>query len=323
MIPRPLPKSISHSVEDLVPFAKIRLIIADVDGTLLGPEKQIWSNILRLKNSMTHYQVRLTIATGRTLSGMEDVLSVLKIRRGTPIIFYNGSIVVLNGTFKTLAKKIIPLESLKQLLNLIDGQPVQILAYFYNELSPKMQRNPFSFRDSEFVLGWSEIDCPEREFNGMRVKWLNWGECPVFSSPSAILVNTKSEGMSEYLLENVLNKISGVAVIRSGKEYLELRPIGSDKGKAMEKICTFLRYKSEEVLAIGDNDNDAELLSSASIGVAVKNSSNKAVQNSDYISEYDFTGGVIQALRLVRDARRYAEDKSFRRRVYEADNDIE
>lgn len=317
-----LPRHIKNSVEDLKPFANIRLVVADLDGTLLSPEEShMWEEILTFKNRINHYKTKLTIATGRTLSGVKSIIEFLEIQRGIPIVLYNGSLVVINGTFQTIVKKTIPLETLEQILKVTEGKSVQILAYFYE--GDSLRELTLSSMDFEYVLGWSEIERPEHEFNKMPVKWLNWDDpptrpssllawlewenSPTPSSLLAILIDTTRDVADRNLIENVINKIPGITVTRSGTRFLEIRPEGSDKGQAIKESSSLLGYSREEILAIGDNDNDAELLAWAGIGVAVKSSSKKALESSHYICEYDSTGGAIEVLRLVRDARRYYE----------------
>lgn len=409
-----LPRPIKNSLEDLKPFANIRLVVADLDGTLLSSPKEslylfswnnipgndnirligflkqnfnidwvesakiekindirtirvttekkslslimndeknrvnlklddgrtdkfiakmengklniygslIWKNMQRLKRSMKHYDAKLTIATGRTLYGVKSLLKFLEIQKDIPIVLYNGSLVLENGTFQTLVKKTIPLETLKQILKVTEGKSAQILAYFYEGDTNK--KSISSSMDFEYVLGWSEVERPEYEFNKMPVKWLNWGDPTIHPSsllawldwkdaptrPSsllAILIDTTSDDANGNLIEKVVNKMPGITVTRSGTRFLEIRPEGSDKGQAIKESSSLLGYRREEILAIGDNDNDAELLAWAGIGVAVKSSSKKALESSDYICEYDSTGGAIEVLRLVRDARRYYE----------------
>lgn len=305
-MPKHLPKPIYNIVEDLIPFSKIRLIVADLDGTLLKPdEKLIWERVLHFKRCVNHYKVKFTIATGRTLSGVIDLLDNLGIPKGVPIILYNGSLVVMNGNFKILVKKTIPLNIIKEIFSITENKPVQILAYFYEETPSFKLESLHSPIDYEFVLGWSENKRPEKEFNEMTINWLDWGDYPIQSLPSAILIDTASKKDSGSLLENIIQNMPEITVTKSGTSFLELRPSGSDKGKALEEVSTILGYHDEEILAIGDNDNDAELLARAGIGIAVKSSSKKALENSDYVCQYDSASGAIEVLSLIREAKHY------------------
>lgn len=298
--------------------------ITKMENGKLNIYESLWKHIRYLKHSIKSVHVKLTIATGRTLYGVKSLLNFLEIQKGIPIILYNGSLVLINGTFQTIVKKTIPLKTLKQILKVTEGKCVQILAYFYE--GDKYNKLNLSSLDFEYVLGWSEIERPEYEFNEMPVKWLNWEDPPIHpssllswldsedsstyrSSLLAILIDTTSDDADGNLIEKVINKIPGITVTRSGTRFLEIRPVGSDKGQALKESSSSLGYRREEILAIGDNDNDAELLAWAGIGVAVKSASKKALESSDYICDYDSTGGAIGVLRLVRDARRYQKEK--------------
>lgn len=308
MIQKKLPRSFSR-VEDLVSFSEINLIVADLDGTLIGSDASIGNRILPLRRSVQQYSVKFTIATGRTLNGVAEMIKELKISRDVPIILYNGSLVLKNGNFQILMKKTIPIEALKQILKFTEKKSVNVLAYFFDPPSSKKLKSS-SPLDFEYVLGWSNNISPKKDFNGMDIKWLNWGFCPINSSPSAILIDIINDVKSADLLSNSINEIPGVTVTRSGSQFLEIRPENSNKGKATEDLCHFLGLRREEILAIGDNDNDAELLEWAGIGIAVKNSSEKALEKSDYICEYDSQGGAIQALRLIKEAKYFYSAKN-------------
>ena len=79
------------------PFSRIRLVALDLDGTLLESDvSELPKKVLTLANKLKHstHNVRLTIATGRTLRGARPLLDRLPILRDTPIILYNGSLVL-------------------------------------------------------------------------------------------------------------------------------------------------------------------------------------------------------------------------------------
>ena len=91
----------------------------------------------------------------------------------------------------------------------------------------------------------------------------------------------------------------------SGASYIEIRPENSNKGAALEYVTKAQNLSKEEVLAIGDNDNDSELLVWAGIGVAISNASEAAIASSDYICRRGVAEGAIEVLRVVKEARRF------------------
>jgi len=304
-MPKLLPDSISNSVNELLPFAKIRLVVADLDGTIMGPDECIWGTIQHLERCINYYDVKLTIATGRTLTGVHGLLKNLNLPREIPVILYNGSVALANGSFRTILKKNIPIDNFKQVLEIARIESVRILAYFYEEFFSNNKTSLYNNAYPEFVMGWADEKLPDYDFNGMHIRWMNNNDFTLDSAPSAIIIESLIDMKPIYSILEKVNKISDISATQSGKMSLEIRPKGSNKGIAMKELSKLLHYKREEILALGDHDNDAELLSWAGLGVAVEGASNRALANSNFKSKYNATRGAIQVLRLVREARRY------------------
>ena len=91
-MPKPLPNYKQFDLDSLRPFSIIRLVALDLDGTLLeSRESQLPEAVLKLAKQLRHHRygvVRITIATGRTLTGARPLLDKLPILNDTPIILY-------------------------------------------------------------------------------------------------------------------------------------------------------------------------------------------------------------------------------------------
>lgn len=297
----PIPRWETHDVEDLRRFAQIKLIVADLDGTLIPSD--LSQTIQELSSSLSHhrYKVTLTLATGRTLAGVGPLLEKLNLPIGAPLVLYNGSIVVKNGPFSIVDRKTIPLESLQDILRISLNHRVRTLAYFYTDplFAPEEMEN------HEFVLGWTSKCEPCREFNNMPVRWLNAYSGDLLIEPSSILIETSSDPGAAPVVEDCLSGVSDISVTRSSSLYIEIRPRGSNKGTALESIAKAQGLRRDEILALGDNDNDAEMLSWAGIGVAIAKASPHALMSSDYVCRRGVFEGAVEVLRLVKHAKHY------------------
>lgn len=306
-----LPNWKTNNVEDLRRFSRIRLIVADLDGTLIPSD--LSHTIQELICSLNHYryQVNFTIATGRTLSSVEPLLQKLSLTSNVPLVLYNGSLVVRNKTFTVIDRKTISVESLRQILNISSNYKVRTFAYSYTDNDKT--KPLFSLRDSEsreLVFGWASNCNPGREFNNMNVQWLD--NTDYLLEPSAVLIETSSDPEGCRAIETMLSDISGISLTRSGFNYIEVRPKASNKGIALECIAKDQNLTPDEILTLGDNDNDAEMLAWAGIGVAVAKASPFAVQNSDFVCRYGVFEGAVEILRLVKHARYYYFDPKKR-----------
>lgn len=293
----PLPSYKSLDLNSLSPFAEIRLIAIDLDGTLLDTNQQTLPDVIqRLSRSLKFgpYDVNLTIATGRTLRGVAQLIRDLRISRYIPIILYNGSIVIDNK-FNVIQHKTIPYSSYKSIINICSNYEVKVLGYFCHFLGTK--------RPEEFAIGWSSIDRPAFEYNSMPVKWLPWEDTEVPIPPSSIVVHTPKGIKDIVSMLRQIDPLKDVSTTLGGESYIEITPVGSSKATGLKYACKSLSLKRNNVLAIGDNDNDAAMLSWAGIGVAVKGASEKAISGCDYVANKGLLDGAVEVIRLVRQAK--------------------
>ena len=124
-------------LDTLRPFSELRLVVLDLDGTLLeSSESPFPAKVFDLARSLKHHKhnVMMTIATGRTLSGAQPLLNKLDILKKIPIILYNGSI-ILNSKHEILYRKTIPSKSFQQIINISSRFDVKVLAYVCNAKS--------------------------------------------------------------------------------------------------------------------------------------------------------------------------------------------
>jgi len=251
------------------------------------------------------YQVNLTIATGRALSGVRPLLQTLALNKEMPIILYNGSVIVRNESFAVISRRTITPESLIAVLHAASKYSVRTLAYVYNDPVFNHYWSVGQSGSHEYVLGWGSIEPVEYEFNEIPVQWQDKYTEAETVAPCAILIDTSRDPEAETILSAELMRIKNISVIENKQHYIEIRPQGSNKGAALECLVSFLGLAREEVLAFGDDDNDAEMLSWAGIGVAVSGASAIAQAHSSYVCRHDIEAGAVEVLRLVRNARRY------------------
>ncbi len=299
-------------IEALRRFASVKLIVADLDGTLFPSE--LGGTAQRLLRQLNRAHVQLTVATGRTHRGIRELLHKLQdvperplIKRGTPLILYNGSVVVEAITGHLLRRQTISEMSMRAVMKCASAHVCELFAYFYGEgLFDEHATSSLHERVVGLQFNLRSTPRIEHEFNGIPIEWSAGApETIVIREPCAVLL--RSEGDSSDLIR-VLSAIEGVTVTKSGAAYIELRPIDSNKGAALAWTAQRLGLSPSDVLAVGDNDNDVEMLAWAGTGVAVNTASTAAQAHSDFLCDLGPFQGVVQVLRLVHQAHRYFRD---------------
>ena len=301
-MPNPLPTWNTASLTDLRDFAGIRIIALDLDGTLFRSDTQnVFLNIKNLANSTLLRRLSFVVATGRTFRGVRSLLQQWPATANSPMILYNGSVIINPKSNRLEYTRTIPLPAVATILDVCRTYHQPILAYFCRSHPVPIHGYP-----TEEVYGWSHDWRPETEFNGLPVRWQSHWHYEDEAEPTACLVHT--QGANTVTLANRLRACSSVDVTTSGGSFLEIRPRGSNKAVSLSRIATADGLSAHRVLAIGDNDNDAEMLRWSGVGVAVSAASQTALASADYVCHYGVAQGVLETLRLIRSARRYYRD---------------
>jgi Cof subfamily protein (haloacid dehalogenase superfamily) len=281
----------------------IRLIALDIDGTLAQqPDERIGVRIRNLKGTLKYrYRVGLALATGRALAGVQSVLEMLGAGRTTPMILYNGAVTFQASNQKLTRRCAIDAKAVATVIKLCAQRGLPVLSYDFQPYAFGVADNT----PAEQVIGWAVKAGAEVEFNGLPVRWRNPLDYRTADSTTAILVPTADRANDIESLVQELREVEAVTVTRSSAAYIEIRPAGVDKGAALAILARHLSLERHEIAAIGDNDNDVEMLRWAGCGVVVREASPAAVEASDYRCRHSAGDGVIELMDSIVEAKRY------------------
>jgi Cof subfamily protein (haloacid dehalogenase superfamily) len=85
-------------------------------------------------------------------------------------------------------------------------------------------------------------------------------------------------------------------VTQAVPEYIEVLPPGASKGRGVRMLLDDLGIEPEEMLAIGDGENDLEMLQMAGVGVAMGNGKTAVKAIADYVTSDNNHSGVAEAI---------------------------
>ena len=94
-----------------------------------------------------------------------------------------------------------------------------------------------------------------------------------------------------------LKKIDTIEVVSSNHNNFEIMNKGVSKGKAVETLAKEYGILKDEVIAIGDGENDLSMISYAGLGVAMGNSSDYIKEHADYVTDTNVNGGVGKVIK--------------------------
>lgn len=91
------------------------------------------------------------------------------------------------------------------------------------------------------------------------------------------------------------------AAFQSEPDFLEIIPPNQSKGKAMLELMSQLNVSMKEVMAIGNQLNDLDMIKMAGVGVAVANSPDELKIHADYVCKKSYGDGVVEAIQKFTD----------------------
>ena len=98
-------------------------------------------------------------------------------------------------------------------------------------------------------------------------------------------------------LEGVLE--DGARLVHTAEHYLELLPVASTKGAALAHLAAHLGVRLDRVMAVGDHDNDLEMIEAAGFGVAMAHAPESVRAVADRVAPEPADGGLLRLLAEV------------------------
>jgi Cof subfamily protein (haloacid dehalogenase superfamily) len=266
--------------------AQIKLLIVDIDGTIAGKSNQVSTRVKQAIQAAQARGVRVGIATGRmyksALRFHQDIGADL------PILAYQGAWIQDPATGITHRHNPVPVEIARELLDYFE-QP-QLL----DKLSVHVYRDDCLYvreinTDTELYIGRSGIGVtPVADLRSV-----------LTSRPTKLLAMSEDVALIQELLQDLRSRYaqSELHVTTSVPIFLETTQAGVNKGTAIDYVATeLLGITAENVLAIGDNYNDVEMISYAGIGVAMGNAPVDVQSISDWVAPDIEADGVAVAI---------------------------
>ena len=250
----------------------IRLVASDIDGTIVGENNSITPRNLKAIQDMRQSNIDFTICTGKPYSMVKNFCEDLQASYG---IFGNGNQIINLRTGKEIFRKTLSQEEVNVCISLAKRDNLHIHLYTENEvITPEllyMDLRNFILKDSIYHSNLdfkvvTDIEDYIRNYHPTIFKL-------VISSPSNLVYLKNDLDQKTNLTIYRVKKSNQYKdrVINKEYEYLDITPSKTNKSEALAILTKYLELSSSEVMAIGDNLNDIDMIQNSGIGVAVAN----------------------------------------------------
>ena len=263
-----------------------RLLVVDIDGTLVGKSGKILPEDREALAKVSDLGIRVSLSTGRAVQACARVIRELSLDGYH--IFCDGALVYSPSQREEVYAQPIDKAVVRQAVDFAHLNDISL--DFYSATGYFVERET-----------WSAI--AHRDFFGIPPKIVDFTTlCEqeriirgglVALSPAEV---TKVKRFHREFRDSL--HFSWVTTPSyPGVDFINLVAPGVSKGNALGFLASHLGIALDEVIAIGDDNNDLSLLSSAGLGIAMGNATSRVREVADHVTLDVEHGGVAAAVR--------------------------
>ena len=267
----------------------IKLILLDLDGTLLTSDKQISRTNYDALERCAANGVCIVPSTGRFYGGIPRVV------RDLPFVRYvaamNGAQIYDAKEGKVLFREEIPLDAAFRVFDELDKLPVIYDCYMggcgYN--CAEMYRRVDEFISDPQVNAM--VKSTRKTVPDLRAFLREQG-----SPIQKIMMFFKDPDRRAAELERLPRLFPDLSITSSFPSNIEINAKDANTGEALRFLCRHLGLDVSESMAFGDSSNDLSMILAAGVGVAMANADPVLLKAADYVTGTNDNDGVARAI---------------------------
>lgn len=264
-----------------MPHTDIKLIALDIDGTIMDKNFRISGKVKEAISQAVKKGVHVLIATGRMYSATVPIGVELGLK--TPLIVYQGGLIKeFYRSDRTLLHYPLDVKTTYSVINDARTKDIQINVYFDDELYVEQESPMLQEYASARNISYRRVDRFEDMGNFL---------------PTKILLMDRDVQKTDFVLNEFREKYSDKLYVTKSTDYFcELINKKCSKADAIKFLADKWQIERSEIMAIGDHENDREMLDFAGLGVAMGNSSESLKLAADYVTDTVDNDGAALAI---------------------------
>jgi Cof subfamily protein (haloacid dehalogenase superfamily) len=261
-----------------------KAVFLDMDGTLLRADHSVSDETKQVIRRLVGEGIPVTLVSARPLNAMLPTFAALGLPAHSPLVSLNGSYIVEAG--QPIFQAMIDLPTTAAVA--AEVKPFGATIAYY------LQREWFA----EVCDSWTAHEQKIMDVK-VRVGLLpafieEWSEKKI--GPNKMMVMSEPEAIAD--IQRHLRAIydSRLNIYPSKPTYLEVMDPRGSKSNAVRFLIDRMKIGRDEIIAMGDNYNDREMIEFAGMGVAMGNAPDEIKAVADYVTDTNNNDGVRKAL---------------------------
>ncbi|MBU5322705.1 MAG: Cof-type HAD-IIB family hydrolase [Sarcina ventriculi] len=270
-----------------------KMICIDMDGTLLNSKHEVSERNKKAIKEAIKKGIVVAITTGRIFKSAKIYADLLGIE--TPIVASNGGFIKEQDKEEIIYKSALTYDQLKVIDSVIKKHNLNVYYNLYNgiilektlnenhaykQTNRKAKRN----EDKITILENVDVDKAFKENEGDILK-------------AICIENENIDALNRAKKE--LREIEGLEVVSSWSNNFEVMPKGTCKWSGIKQLAKILGIKENEIICIGDSENDLSMIQNAGFGIAMGNARKDVKEAAKYITDNNECDGVGKAIEKI------------------------
>jgi len=234
-------------------FSKVKLVVADMDGTLLNSQSKVSDQFLGIYNNLKRLNIKFIAASGRQYFSIIDRFDK-SIQDEITIVAENGAFAIQGN--QELFTSYLPIEYISKSINIL-----RELKNVYIVLCGKKAAY-IETKDEEFISMFKNYYSEYKQVEDLKT----------VSNDTFFKIAAFHFNCSETHIYPALKQLENdLQVIVSGENWLDISHTNANKGYALNILQNKLGITKEETMVFGDYNNDLKMLALADFSYAMEN----------------------------------------------------
>jgi Cof subfamily protein (haloacid dehalogenase superfamily) len=259
--------------------APIRLVLADVDGTLVTEEKVLTPKAKQVVAQLGDAGILFAITSGRPPRGMQTLIKDLKL--STVVAGFNGG-VYTTPRLDPIVMRDLPKDATARAIELIREHG--LVAWLYTDTVWYVQdpKGPHVDRESKTVGFGPEIA----------------SDYSVYLAQAAKIVGVSDDLQAVAKCEKkVREELSDhVSAARSQPYYLDVTHPAANKGSVVDFLAAVYLIPKSSIATLGDMPNDVLMFKNSGMSIAMGNASKEVQAEANFVTDSNKEEGFAHAI---------------------------
>ncbi len=260
-------------------WPEVRLVIADVDGTLVTPEKELTPRAQAVVREIHRAGIAFTITSGRPPAGMRMLIEPLQLT--DPIAAFNGGLLV-HPDLSVMREHLVPRAVAEQALRLLEQHRLDSWVYSDRDWFVPARHGPHVDRE-EWTVKFPPVVAPS--FNNLLDR-------------VAKIVGVGDDYDAVARCEADVQRVCGrqVSAARSQPYYLDITHPDANKGMVVRMLSELLQVSEAHIATIGDMPNDILMFQRCGTSIAMGNAGEEVKRAARFTTASNTEDGFAAAM---------------------------